>query len=216
MPSKSDRVPSKLARVPMCWSSCLSGSRRAPTPPRTSVPLNLIRPRQRPGIRPSSMAKDKAHPRSAARTGPSLSCAVESGPVPSNLARPVDSCHSIRPVQVVGLLEERRQSEEGRIDRQRLASDRATQSGPRRSRRRNRAVFRVKGQSWTARDSEDNGDLHSEADGEVHSEVRAGGLQPRLADWFGPRSGTARREALAAPVTSGPRAMSGFCTLAVA
>jgi len=83
---------------------------------------------------------------SLTRRSPHVSCAIESGPVPSNLARPVDSCHSIRPVQVVGLLEERRRSEEGRIDRQRLASDRATQSGPRRSRRRNRAVFRVKGQ----------------------------------------------------------------------
>ncbi len=72
-------------------------------------------------------------------------------PVPSNPAL----CHRIWPVRwirvtqsgpsMVGLLEERRRSEEGRIDRQRLASDRATQSGPRRSRRRNRAVFRVKG-----------------------------------------------------------------------
>jgi hypothetical protein len=68
VPSKSDRVPSKLARVPMCWSRRLSSSRRAPTPPRTGVPLNLIRPGQRLGIRPSSMAKDN-RPAAAVDTG---------------------------------------------------------------------------------------------------------------------------------------------------
>src|SRR6266542_3353680 len=126
VPSKSVRVPSKLARVPMCWSSCLSGSRRAPTPPRTGVPLNLIRPGQRLGA--------------------------------------------------------------GRLQWQR---------------------------TWTARDTGDNGDLHSEADGEVHSEVRAGGLQPRLADGR-PQSRNCSPEALAPRCRADRTAMSGFCTPAVA